>query len=81
MQERGLSGAVFNASKEVALDHFIAGTLGFSEMAAVVEDVLARLSGELRRNNAPLTLEDVLETDHLARRVAEETVRERQRLR
>ncbi len=81
MRDRGPSGAIFNAAKEVALDHFIAGGLGFSEMAGVVEDVLARLSGGLCRNNAPLTLEDVLETDHLARRVAEETVRNRPKLR
>jgi 1-deoxy-D-xylulose-5-phosphate reductoisomerase len=78
METRGLSGAVFNAAKEVALDHFIAGAIRFTDMAGVVEDVLARLSGELRLNNAALTLEDVLETDHLARRTAEETVRRRQ---
>jgi 1-deoxy-D-xylulose-5-phosphate reductoisomerase len=78
METRGLSGAVFNAAKEVALDHFIAGAIRFTDMAGVVEDVLARLSGELRLNNAALTLEDVLETDHLARRTAEETVRHRQ---
>ncbi len=78
METRGLSGAVFNAAKEVALDHFIAGAIRFTDMAGIVEDVLARLSGELRLNNAALTLEDVLETDHLARRTAEETVRHRQ---
>jgi 1-deoxy-D-xylulose-5-phosphate reductoisomerase len=78
MQAGGLSGAVFNAAKEVALDHFIAGSLGFSDMAGIVEDVLARLSGGLRRNNAALTLEDVLQTDHLARRTAEEAIRNRQ---
>jgi 1-deoxy-D-xylulose-5-phosphate reductoisomerase len=78
MQAGGLSGAVFNAAKEVALDHFIAGELGFTDMAAIVEDVLARLSGELRRNNDVLTLEDVIETDHLARRTAEQAIRNRQ---
>ena len=81
MQERGLSGAAFNAAKEVALDHFIAGSLGFCDMAAVVEDVLARLSGETRRNNAALTLEDVLAMDHLARKTAEETIAGRLRQR
>ena len=29
MAARGLAGAVFNAAKEVALDHFIAGGIGF----------------------------------------------------
>ncbi len=79
MRARGLTGAAFNAAKEVALDHFIAGSLGFTEMAAVVEEVLARLSGEFGPNNAALTLEDVLAMDHLARRHAEEAVRDRQR--
>ena len=37
MQTRGLAGAVFNAAKEVALDSFIDGKLGFMQMAAVVE--------------------------------------------
>ena len=78
MATGGLSGAAFNAAKEIALDHFIAGTLGFSEMAAVVEEVLARLSGEMCRNNAALTLEDVHGMDHLARRKAVEVIRDRQ---
>ncbi len=81
MAARGLSGAVFNAAKEVALDHFIDRKLGFAEMAMVVEDVLARLSGEMCRNNAALTLEEVLGMDHLARKTAEEAVADRQRQR
>ncbi|PZQ99585.1 MAG: 1-deoxy-D-xylulose-5-phosphate reductoisomerase [Cereibacter sphaeroides] len=81
MELGGLAGAVFNAAKEVALDHFIAGSLGFGEMAMVVEDTLARLSGEMRRNNAVVTLEEVLGMDHFARKTAEEVVGDRQRLR
>ena len=57
METRGLSGAVFNAAKEVALDHFLAGGVGFADMAAIVETVLDRLSGEMRLNNDVLTLE------------------------
>ena len=78
MEMRGLSGAVFNAAKEVALDHFLAGGVGFADMAAIVDTVLDRFSGEMRLNNAALTLEDVVATDHLARRTAEDTVRHRQ---
>jgi 1-deoxy-D-xylulose-5-phosphate reductoisomerase len=74
----GLSGAVFNAAKEVALDHFIDGSLGFAEMAEVVEAVLARVPDEAGRNNAAPTLEDVLAMDHLARERARAAVRERQ---
>jgi len=78
MEMRGLSGAVFNAAKEVALDHFLAGGVGFADMAAIVDMVLDRLSGEMRLNNAVLTLEDVVAMDHLARRTTEDTVRDRQ---
>ena len=67
MALRGLSGAVFNAAKEVALDHFIAGTLGFMQMAAVVETTLSRLAGEIALTSAASTLDDVLGADHLAR--------------
>ncbi len=77
MEVRGLSGAVFNAAKEVALDHFLAGGVGFADMAAIVERVLNRLSGEMRRDNARLTLEDVIAMDDLARRITEDTVRHR----
>jgi 1-deoxy-D-xylulose-5-phosphate reductoisomerase len=67
MAVRGLAGAAFNAAKEIALDRFIAGQLGFMAMAAVVEDTLARLSAETRLGNVAAGLEDVLAMDHLAR--------------
>lgn len=67
MVVRGLAGAAFNAAKEIALDRFIAGQLGFMAMAGVVEDTLARLSAETRLGNAASGLEDVLAMDHLAR--------------
>ncbi len=73
MQTRGLAGAVFNAAKEVALDSFIDGKLGFMQMAAVVETTLARVSDEVRLGNAAQTLEDVLAMDHLARLRAAES--------
>jgi 1-deoxy-D-xylulose-5-phosphate reductoisomerase len=78
MEAGGMSGAAFNAAKEVALDHFIAGGLGFADMAAVVEDALARLSRQNSLGNAPRTLEDVLSMDHLARQTVEDAVRARQ---
>ena len=67
MTMRGLAGAAFNAAKEIALDHFIAGGLGFLQMANVVEETLNRLSAESRLGNAAGSLEDVLAMDHLAR--------------
>jgi 1-deoxy-D-xylulose-5-phosphate reductoisomerase len=73
MAVRGLAGAVFNAAKEVALDSFIAGQIGFMDMAGVVETTLARVSSEVRLGNAAQTLEDVLAMDHLARLRAAES--------
>jgi 1-deoxy-D-xylulose-5-phosphate reductoisomerase len=70
MAAGGMSGAAFNAAKEVALDHFIAGSLPFLAMAEVVETVLARLSRQNSLGNAPRTLEEVVYIDGLARREA-----------
>ncbi|WP_127902868.1 1-deoxy-D-xylulose-5-phosphate reductoisomerase [Solirhodobacter olei] len=79
MTHGGLAGAAFNAAKEVALDHFLARDIGFLDMAGTVEDTLARLSGEMRLGAAALSLEDVLETDGLARRRAGEIIARRNR--
>jgi 1-deoxy-D-xylulose-5-phosphate reductoisomerase len=70
MTLRGAAGGVFTAAKEVALDQFLAGQIGFMDMSAVVEATLSRLSGEIVMNNPPPSLETVLEIDHLTRRRA-----------
>ena len=75
MAIRGLAGSAFNAAKEIALDHFLGGGIGFQDMAGVVEDTLARLSGEMRLGNAALTLEDIQGMDVLARIRAGEAAR------
>jgi 1-deoxy-D-xylulose-5-phosphate reductoisomerase len=67
MATRGMAGAVFNAAKEVALDHFIAGRIGFMDMAGVVEDTLARVSSGISLEIAAMTLDDVQGADHVAR--------------
>lgn len=77
MARRGLAGAAFNAAKEVALDHFLAGSIGFMAMAGVVEAVLSALDGDLGRENVVMTLEDVQAMDHLARIRADEIARSR----
>ncbi len=74
METRGLAGCAFNAAKEVALDHFIAGGLRFLEMAAMVEDTLDRLSRTNRLGKAATTLEEVQAMDHLARKTATQAV-------
>ena len=67
MATRGLAGAAFNAAKEVALDGFLAGRIGFMDMARVVETALDRLSAGDGLGKDAMGLEDVLAMDHLAR--------------
>lgn len=69
MARGGLMGAVFNAAKERALDHFIAGRIGFLDMATLVAQVLTQVderAGEHGIDDA-MTLDTVTRMDHLAR--------------
>ncbi|WP_170760551.1 1-deoxy-D-xylulose-5-phosphate reductoisomerase [Ruegeria lacuscaerulensis] len=74
MERGGLSGAVFNAAKERALDHFINRQIGFLEMADIVEAVLDRFEAADGLIDAPMNLDNVLQTDHLARKWADAAV-------
>jgi 1-deoxy-D-xylulose-5-phosphate reductoisomerase len=67
MEQGGLSGAVFNAAKERALDGFIAGEIGFLDMSRVVDRTLDKMSSGAGLQSASITLDNVLETDRLAR--------------
>jgi len=73
----GLAGAAFNAAKERALDGFIAGNIGFLAMADVVSGVLDKMLASDGLQNATLTLDNVLETDRLARVRASEIIEQR----
>ncbi len=73
MEEGGLTGAVFNAAKEQALDGFIAGEIGFLDMSHVVSRTLDKMSSQGDLQTAQITLDNVLETDRLARIYAAET--------
>ncbi len=75
MRIHGLAGAAFNAAKEVALDHFLAGGIGFMDMGGVVEATLDRLSSECSLGKDAATLEDVLAMDHLSRQRADEAAK------
>ena len=77
LARRGLAGAAFNAAKEVALDQFLSGRIGFMQMAGLVEAVLSAMDADLGRENAAITLEDVQAVDHLARVRAGEIARGR----
>ena len=69
MAAGGLTGAVFNAAKETALDGFLDGRLRFTEMAHVVEDTLDTL-GHQAEVRVEMTLDNVARIDHLARQAA-----------
>jgi len=70
METGGRSGAVFTAAKEIALDGFIGGRIGFMQMSDVVEATLDAISSQLCLTSPMSGLDDVLDTDQLARRVA-----------
>ncbi|MBE1282340.1 MAG: 1-deoxy-D-xylulose-5-phosphate reductoisomerase [Rhodobacteraceae bacterium] len=77
MERGGLSGAVFNAAKEQALDAFIAGQIGFLDMAGIVEDVLTRMETQPGLIDAAMTLDNVMHTDQMARHYAVEAIKQR----
>jgi len=63
----GSAPVVLNAANEVAVERFLAGSIGFTEIAGLIEAVLARCA------HAPLeNLDDVLEADRAARDCVEE---------
>ena len=70
MQAGGMAGAVFNAAKEVALDQFIAGKIGFMQMSDLVDSTLGRLFADPAVGQVATSLDDVLAIDHLARVMA-----------
>ncbi|WP_319823740.1 1-deoxy-D-xylulose-5-phosphate reductoisomerase [Thalassovita sp.] len=74
MRTGGMMGAIFNAAKERALDAFIAGRIGFLDMAPVVEDVMTQLSSDNGLIQASFTLDNVAKADHLARMRADKVM-------
>jgi 1-deoxy-D-xylulose-5-phosphate reductoisomerase len=73
MEAGGLSGAVFNGAKEKALDLFIAGRIGFLDMAALVGSVLDTTSREPLLG-AEVSLDNVRAADQMARDEADRAV-------
>lgn len=65
MATEGVAPAVFNASNEVAVDAFVAGKIGYMDIARVIEGTLEAIP-----SRDPDTLEAILEVDTEARRVA-----------
>lgn len=71
MQRRGLMGAVFNAAKERALDHFIAGHIRFTDMAEITARVLDQIETQSSLIDSAMTLDNVTQIDHIARKAAD----------
>jgi 1-deoxy-D-xylulose-5-phosphate reductoisomerase len=63
----GAAPAVLNAANEVAVAAFLAGQIGFTRIAALVEETLTR-----PLPSAPSSLDDVLSVDAAARAMAAE---------
>ena len=67
MRQGNLWGAAFNAAKEVALDRFISGDIGFLDMAILVEKALHSMDRAGLLSTAPRDLPDVLLADQATR--------------
>ena len=67
MQQGKLWGAAFNAAKEVALDRFTAGDIGFLDMAILVEQALGDMDRAGLLSTVPRDLTDVLQADQATR--------------
>jgi 1-deoxy-D-xylulose-5-phosphate reductoisomerase len=74
MQEGGLTGAVFNAAKEQALDQFIAGDCSFTDMARAVDNVVDAMLTKEGLQNATISLDSVTQADAQARALCTQTL-------
>lgn len=74
MAQRGHAGAVFNAAKEVALDGFISGGLGFLDMARVVEATLDAAVNGQGLDKDTMSFHSVIHADGLARKLAQDII-------
>ena len=71
----GISGAVFNAAKETALDGFLSKQIGFLEMCPIVEKTIAKLCHIENSHKLEASLINILDIDKMARHVADELIR------
>jgi 1-deoxy-D-xylulose-5-phosphate reductoisomerase len=69
LEAGGASPAVLNAANEVAVAAFLAGKIGFLDIAFTVEQALDRYNGP----PAPTTIDEVLMVDAMARHLARAT--------
>ena len=77
MAAGGMTGAVFNAAKETALDGFIASQINFVQMAESVDQTLDYMQQHSGLIHDTMTLDNVLQVDHLARKAAQAAINKR----
>ena len=70
----GISGAVFNAAKETALDGFLAKQIGFLEMSIIVEKTIAEICYLKNCHKMEICLSNILDIDSLSRNFAAELI-------
>ena len=71
----GISGAVFNAAKETALDGFLSNQIGFLEMCPIVAKTIAKVCHIENSHKLEASLLNILDIDKTARNVAAELIR------
>ena len=70
----GISGAVFNAAKETALDGFLAKQIGFLEMSIIVEKTITEICHLKNCHKTEICLSNILDIDSLSRTLAAELI-------
>ena len=65
-------GAVFNASKEIALDRFISGEIGFLDMSRLVERVLMLPELIKLEHKIPESMDEIISINDRTRQIARE---------
>ena len=70
----GISGAVFNAAKETALDGFISKQIGFLEMSTIVEKTIVEICHSKNCHKTEMCLGNILDIDTLSRNFAAELI-------
>ncbi len=73
MSRGGLYGAVLNAAKEIALDRFISGEIGFLQMADLVKITLDDPSIRFAGEKMDYSLDEMVYVDGLVRSIALKT--------
>lgn len=74
LQIGGGAGAVLNAAKEIALDGFLDGRIGFPDMANCVEQTLERLASDAANVTASDGIDAIISLDSDARLFAESRI-------